>query len=138
MPSSVRIAAYGAGAAVALLLILRSTSDRPVVAPPAAPQQQASAVAPPSVASGGGITLRSVSVEFPTSDRSFPAGPGVDAVTANCTACHSPGMILNQPSLTAAQWQAEIDHMRRDFKAPVADEDVPSIRAYLEATRGAK
>jgi hypothetical protein len=31
---------------------------------------------------------------------------------------------LNQPALTPARWQAEIDHMRTDFKALVAAEDI--------------
>jgi hypothetical protein len=34
------------------------------------------------------------------------------------------------------QWQAEVTHMRRDFKAPVAEEDVAAIVDYLSATKG--
>jgi mono/diheme cytochrome c family protein len=68
----------------------------------------------------------------------FPAGTAADVVTNNCTACHSPGMILNQPPLTATQWRAEVTHMRRDFKAPIAEDDVAAIVAYLSATKDVK
>ncbi|MDP9096089.1 MAG: cytochrome c [Pseudomonadota bacterium] len=71
--------------------------------------------------------------ELPASDRIFPAGANVELVTANCVACHSPGMILNQPKLSAATWTAEVNKMRTVYKAPVAAEDVPNIVAYLAA-----
>lgn len=93
---------------------------------------------PVDVAVGNGVTLRSVNVELPTSDRTFPGGAAAEAITNNCTACHSPGMVLNQPALTAAHWQAEVDHMRTNFKAPVAIEDIPAIVAYLASTNGTK
>jgi hypothetical protein len=85
--------------------------------------------------SGGGITLRSVDVEFPDRGQMFPGGDKAEAINNNCLACHSAGMVLTQPKLSRAQWQSEVDKMRRVYKAPIADEDVPAIIKYL-ADRG--
>lgn len=97
------------------------------------------AVAPANIAtnsvSGDGATLRSVSVEFPDPGRQFPGGETAEAINNNCLACHSAGMVLRQPHLSRAQWQAEVAKMRNAYKAPVAAEDVPAIVDYL-ASRG--
>ena len=94
--------------------------------------------APGATASAGGVSLRSVGFDFPASDRAFPPGENVDVVTNKCTACHSPGMILTQPKLTAATWTAEVNKMRGTYKAPVPDDAVPQIVAYLAALPVAK
>lgn len=88
------------------------------------------AVATTSV-SGHGVTLRSVSLDLPDPGRPFPGGAAADAINNNCLACHSAGMVLNQPSLSRAQWQAEVDKMRNTYKAPIASEDVAAIVDYL-------
>ncbi len=80
--------------------------------------------------------FKSVSVVLPNGDRQFPQGPGVDVVSANCVACHSPGMILNQPSLSKAAWEGEVKKMIGVYKAPVDAADVPAIVEYLTATKG--
>lgn len=100
-------------------------------APAAAGASSASSVA------AGGFTLHSVSVEFPESDRSFPPGPGADVAQANCTACHSVGMVMNQPTLPRAAWQAEVHKMISVYKAPVTDPDAATIAAYLDHIKGA-
>jgi hypothetical protein len=81
-------------------------------------------------------TLKSVSIELPQGNFQFPPGPGSDAITNNCLACHSAGMVLNQPPLPQATWEAEVNKMINIYKAPVAPEDVPAIVAYLDATKG--
>ena len=83
------------------------------------------------------LTLRSVKVELPASGRTFP-GPGSDAINNNCLACHSADMVLNQPALPKATWQAEVDKMINAYKAPVAKEDVAVIVDYLTRTKGEK
>ncbi|MDB5397120.1 MAG: sulfite:cytochrome oxidoreductase subunit b precursor [Rhodospirillales bacterium] len=83
-----------------------------------------------------GLTLKSISVELPSSDRMFPAGPGSEAVNNNCLACHSAGMVLNQPALTKAAWSAEVHKMITVYKAPVSDEDAAAIVAYLTRLKG--
>jgi len=82
------------------------------------------------------LTLKSASVELPDSSRAFPPGPNVDLVAANCTGCHSSGMILNQPSLSRTAWEGEVKKMVSVYKAPVEASDVPAIVAYLAAAKG--
>ena len=83
------------------------------------------------------FTLKSVSFELPDGDRLF-SGPGAEAVNNNCLACHSAGMVLNQPAMTRAAWDAEVGKMVNVYKAPVAAGDVPAIVAFLQATKGTK
>ena len=87
---------------------------------------------------GDGVTLTSLSVELPDSDRGFPPGPGVEAAQANCTACHSVGMVMNQPTLSRATWDAEVHKMIAVYKAPVTDADARTIVAYLDSIKGAR
>jgi len=95
------------------------------------PAAEASPVAPgPSIAAGG-VTLRSVSLALPQSERTFPGGAEADAINNNCLICHSAGMVLTQPSLSRADWQAEVDKMRNFYKAPIGAKDVPAIVDYL-------
>jgi cytochrome c5 len=77
------------------------------------------------------FSLKSVSVNLPPGDRLFPEGPGSDVVNNNCLACHSAGMVLNQPALSKAQWEAEVNKMRMAYKAPVDPKDVDTIVGYL-------
>jgi cytochrome c553 len=83
-------------------------------------------------------TLKSASIDLPQGNLQFPPGPGADAITNNCLACHSAGMVLNQPMLPKATWEAEVHKMISTYKAPVAPEDIPAIVAYLDATKGTK
>jgi hypothetical protein len=82
--------------------------------------------------------LKPVKIDLPDSARMFPEGPGSDAINNNCLACHSAGMVLNQPSLSKQAWTAEVDKMINNYKAPVAPEDVGTIVEYLTALKGAK
>jgi hypothetical protein len=75
--------------------------------------------------------LRSVSVDFPDPGNLFSGGKAADAINNNCLACHSAGMVLTQPHLSSADWQAEIDKMRKVYKAPITEIDVPAIVDYL-------
>lgn len=110
------------------------STSRPAVAMALA--QQPRPAAAPSTASAAGITLHSVTVDLPSSDRRFSGGVEADAINNNCLACHSAGMVLNQPPLTRAAWQQEVEKMRGQYKAPVDEADVPAIVAYLAAHKG--
>jgi hypothetical protein len=81
------------------------------------------------------FSLTSVNVDLPTSDRALPDGPGADKASI-CLACHSAGMVLNQPALSKAQWHAEVEKMRLAYKAPVDPKDVDAIVAYLVKIAG--
>ena len=95
------------------------------------PAAEASPVAPgPSIAAGG-VTLRSISLSLPQSERIFPGGAEADGINSNCLICHSAGMVLTQPGLSRADWQAEVAKMRDFYKAPIAEKDVPAIVDYL-------
>ena len=89
------------------------------------------ALSPCCAQAEGKLSLRSVSVDLPSGDRMFPGGPGADAINNNCLACHSAGMLLNQPALPKAEWQAEVDKMRATYKAPIDTKDVDGIIDYL-------
>ena len=82
--------------------------------------------------------LKSVKIDLPDSDKMFPDGPGADAINSNCLACHSAGMVLNQPRLSKQAWAAEVHKMINNYKAPVAPEDVGAIVDYLTALKGTK
>ena len=91
----------------------------------------APALAEPTVMAGG-LTLKTVTVEFPTSSRIFPgAGAGANAINANCVTCHSASMVLTQPRLSKAVWGEEVAKMRKVYGAPLADGDVALIVDYL-------
>ena len=53
--------------------------------------------------------LTSLNLEVPSSDATFPDGPGADAMNGNCLACHSADHLLNQPMLPKETWE-EIVH----------------------------
>jgi hypothetical protein len=84
------------------------------------------------------LELKSVKLDLPDSDRMFPDSPGSDAINNNCLACHSAGMVLNQPSLPKQAWAAEVNKMINNYKAPIAPEDVGAIVDYLTKLKGAK
>jgi mono/diheme cytochrome c family protein len=81
------------------------------------------------------LQLKSVNVDLPQSDRMF-TGQGADAANNNCLACHSAGMVLNQPALTKAAWEAEVNKMINVYKAPIAPADATAIVDYLTRTKG--
>ena len=84
------------------------------------------------------FVLKSTTVTLPDSSARFPAGPGADLADANCLSCHSVGMIMNQPVLSRAAWEAEVNKMRNVFKAPVDAADVAAITDYLVSIKGPK
>ena len=82
--------------------------------------------------------LTSVSVDLPTGDRMFPgSGAAADAINNNCLACHSAGMVLNQPRLPKAVWEATVHKMIDTYKAPIEAADVAAIVDYLVQAKGA-
>lgn len=131
----------GAVAAVGVILLVIGTpagwpGQSAVATPSTSAQPGLAAEAPPaapasSIASSGGMTLHSVSVNLTVSERIFPGGAEADAVNSNCLICHSAGMVLTQPSLSRADWQAEVDKMRNFYRAPIPAKDVPAIVDYL-------
>lgn len=98
----------------------------------------AAALAPLPLQATTQIQLKSIHVTLPATGRMFPKGPGVNVVNGNCLACHSADMVLNQPDMPRAAWEAEVNKMRNAFKAPVDAKDVDTIVNYLASIKGAK
>lgn len=80
---------------------------------------------------GGPIVLTSQSTTLPDETATLP--DSAEIVTINCTACHSPEMILTQPRLKPEQWQAEVAKMRGAYKATIDEQDDAKIVAALVA-----
>ena len=80
--------------------------------------------------------LTSLNLEVPSSDASFPDGPGADAINGNCLPCHSDDHILNKPNLPKETREEIIHKMISAYKAPIAPEDVAPIVDYLARTKG--
>jgi hypothetical protein len=140
MAISINVIAYGAVFVAGVILFSIGTPDerapRMALAAPAPATESRQAAPAPSVVAGGGVTLHSVSIDLPDSGRMFP-GPGSDAINNNCLACHSAGMVLNQPVLAKSLWQAEVTKMVQFYKAPVSEGDVPAIVDYLARMKAA-
>jgi hypothetical protein len=47
-------------------------------------------------------------------------------------------MVLTQPVLSRAAWEAEVNKMRNVYKAPVQASDVAAITDYLVSIKGPK
>ena len=84
------------------------------------------------------LVLKSTKVTLPDSSAMFPPGPGADVATNNCLTCHSVGMVMNQPAMPKAAWEAEVNKMRNVYKAPVTESDVAAITDYLVSIKGPK
>ena len=85
------------------------------------------------------LTLRTESMQLPTSTRAFPGdSSGAKAANSYCLICHSAGMVLNQPALTEDAWLAEVKKMKDTFKAPVPPDQVQVIATYLASIKGKK
>jgi cytochrome c553 len=81
--------------------------------------------------------IKSTTVELPSGDSMFPGGARADAINNNCLACHSADMVLGQPPLPRAIWEAEVHKMINVYRAPIGNADVPAIVDYLASIRGA-
>lgn len=89
----------------------------------------------PARITANGFTLTSSAIELPVEEPFFPdspdGGPKADTINADCTACHSASMTLTQPALSPEAWAGVVHKMRDVYHAPVPEEDVPAILAYL-------
>ncbi len=77
------------------------------------------------------FALRSAAITLPVDRVSLP--PAAEIVAINCSACHSPEMILSQPVLDAATWQKEIDKMRTVYRATIDPKDDKALVTALMA-----
>jgi hypothetical protein len=84
------------------------------------------------------VTFADVALTLPDDPLDLPPGPGMQAVVENCTACHSPSTMLQQPQISRAKWESTIDKMIEVYKAPVDPKAIPEIIDYLVAVQAAQ
>jgi hypothetical protein len=82
--------------------------------------------------------IKSTTVDLLAGEDMFPGGAEAeaDAINNNCLACHSADMVLNQPALPRATWEAEVHKMINVFRAPVDVSDVAEIVDYVATSKG--
>ena len=81
------------------------------------------------------VSFADASITLPDDPVELPDLPGRDAVIANCTACHSPSMMLQQPTVPRAKWESIVGKMSEVYKAPIDEAAVPEIVDYLMAVQ---
>lgn len=80
-----------------------------------------------------------LSITLPPETAAFKpsALPGYQLAQQKCSICHSADYIAFQPpGLSLAQWTAEAGKMQHVYGAPISDQDVSMIGAYLAVTYG--
>ena len=83
------------------------------------------------------VTFTDVSVTLPDDPIDLPEGPGRQAVLENCTACHSPSTLLQQPRVSREKWESIATKMIEVYKAPVDEDAIPAIAGYMVAVQAA-
>ena len=80
-----------------------------------------------------------LSITLPPETAAFKpsALPGYPLARQKCSICHSADYINFQPpGMSLAQWTAEASKMQHVYGAPISDQDVSVIGAYLAVTYG--
>ena len=77
------------------------------------------------------VTFADTAITLPDDPLDLPSGPGRQAVVENCTACHSPSTMLQQPQVSREKWDSIVGKMITVYKAPVDQEAIPEIVEYL-------
>lgn len=79
------------------------------------------------------VVFQDASITLPDDPNDLPEGPGRDAVLENCTACHSPSTLLQQPKVSREKWESIVGKMRKLYKAPVDDAAAAQVVDYMVA-----
>ncbi len=83
-------------------------------------------------------TFADASITLPDDPLDLPDLPGRDAVIGNCTACHSPSTMLQQPKVSREKWESIVGKMISLYKAPVDPAAIPQIVDYMVAAQAAE
>jgi mono/diheme cytochrome c family protein len=76
-------------------------------------------------------------IELPKETATLKAGPGLEAVNAQCLACHSVDYIITQPrDKPLAFWKAEVEKMKKVYGAPIPDDQIDPVADYLARSYG--
>lgn len=87
----------------------------------------------------GAVGAAPLSITLPAETAAFKPSslPGYQLALQKCSTCHSADYINFQPpGLNLAQWTGEASKMQHVYGAPISDQDVSIIGAYLAATYG--
>ncbi len=84
------------------------------------------------------VTFADAAITLPDDPADLPDLPGREAVIANCTACHSPSTMLQQPEVPRKKWESIVGKMTEVYKAPIDQAAVPEIVDYLLAAQAAR
>lgn len=84
------------------------------------------------------VTFTDASITLPDDPLDLPNFPGRQAVIENCTACHSPSTMLQQPKVSREKWESMIGKMIEIYKAPVDPAAIPQIVDYMVAAQAAE
>jgi len=85
------------------------------------------------------VTAQPVGITLPPDTSTLRASdlPGYRVAQQKCGVCHSADYVSYQPpGMTQAQWTAEMTKMRQAYGAPLDDDDVKILGAYLAAAYG--
>jgi PBP1b-binding outer membrane lipoprotein LpoB len=77
------------------------------------------------------VTFADAAITLPDDQLDLPPGPGRQAAIENCTACHSPSTMLQQPQISREKWQSIVGKMVEVYKAPVDPQAIPAIVDYM-------
>ena len=65
--------------------------------------------------------------------------PGYAIAQQKCSICHSADYInLQPPGMNLSQWTKEVTKMQHAYGAPITDDDIKNISAYLATTYGSE
>lgn len=81
------------------------------------------------------VSFADAAVTLPDDPLDLPDLPGRQAVLENCTACHSPSTMLQQPRLSREKWEGVARKMIAVYKAPVDEAAIPAIAGYMVAAQ---
>lgn len=81
------------------------------------------------------VTFADAAVTLPDDPLDLPDLPGRQAVVENCTACHSPSTMLQQPRVSREKWEGIARKMIEVYKAPVDEAAIPAIAGYMVAAQ---
>ena len=87
----------------------------------------------------GAVDAAPLSITLPAETAVFKPStlPGYALAQQKCSTCHSADYINFQPpGMSLAQWTGEAGKMQHAYGAPISDDDVRIIGAYLAATYG--
>lgn len=87
----------------------------------------------------GTVDAAPLSITLPAETAVFKPStlPGYALAQQKCSTCHSADYINFQPpGMSLAQWTGEAGKMQHAYGAPISDDDVRIIGAYLAATYG--